>query len=317
MKKYDVLVLGELNADLILNNIKGLPVIGTEIISRDMQLVMGSSSAIFACNLSVLGAKVAFLGKMGVDVFGVVVEASLKDKGVFTEFVIKDKELLTGVSVAMNYGEDRAMITYPGAMESLSGKDVSDEVLKSAKHLHISSIFLQPLILRDLKNIFSRAKSLGLTTSLDTQWDPSENWDFNMEQVLPYVDVFLPNSKEFLNLTHSKNREQGILKISSFSNTIVIKDGANGSYQYCDGEMIEELPFLNNQVVDCIGAGDSFNAGYIKKYIEGFKKGECLEYGNLCGAVSTTCAGGTGAFESLDLVQEIANNFFGYNKKTK
>lgn len=315
MKKYDVLVLGELNADLILNNIEGFPTIGTEILSRDMQLVMGSSSAIFACNLSVLGAKVAFLGKMGIDVFGNLVEASLKEKGVSTEFVIKDKELLTGVSVAMNYGEDRAMVTYPGAMESLSAEDVSDEVLKSAKHLHISSIFLQPLVLRDLKNIFSRAKSLGLTTSLDTQWDPSENWDFNMEEVLPYVDVFLPNKKEFLSLTRSKSKEQGVLKVSSFSNTIVIKDGANGSYQYCKGEMIEKLPFLNNQVIDCIGAGDSFNAGYIKRYVEGFGKEDCLEYGNLCGAVNTTCAGGTGAFRSLDLVQEIANKKFGYNKK--
>lgn len=315
MKKYDVLVLGELNADLILNNIEGFPTIGTEILSRDMQLVMGSSSAIFACNLSVLGAKVAFLGKMGIDVFGNLVEASLKEKGVSTEFVIKDKELLTGVSVAMNYGEDRAMVTYPGAMESLSAEDVSDEVLKSAKHLHISSIFLQPLVLRDLKNIFSRAKSLGLTTSLDTQWDPSENWDFNMEEVLPYVDVFLPNKKEFLSLTRSKSKEQGVLKVSSFSNTIVIKDGANGSYQYCKGEMIEKLPFLNNQVIDCIGAGDSFNAGYIKRYVEGFGKEDCLEYGNLCGAVNTTCAGGTGAFKSLDLVQEIANKKFGYNKK--
>lgn len=315
MKKYDVLVLGELNADLILNNIEGFPTIGTEILSRDMQLVMGSSSAIFACNLSILGAKVAFLGKMGIDVFGNLVEASLKEKGVSTEFVIKDKELLTGVSVAMNYGEDRAMVTYPGAMESLSAEDVSDEVLKSAKHLHISSIFLQPLVLRDLKNIFSRAKSLGLTTSLDTQWDPSENWNFNMEEVLPYVDIFLPNKKEFLSLTRSKSKEQGILKVSSFSNTIVIKDGANGSYQYCKGEMIEKSPFLNNQVIDCIGAGDSFNAGYIKRYVEGFGKEDCLEYGNLCGAVNTTCAGGTGAFKSLDLVQEIANKKFGYNKK--
>ncbi|NOR26964.1 MAG: carbohydrate kinase family protein [Lutibacter sp.] len=313
MKKYNVLVIGDLNVDLILNNIIDLPRIGSEIIANNMQLVLGSSSAIFASNISVLGEEVAFLGKIGSDMFGKVVGDSLVSKKVSTEFIIKNKSLNTGATVVLNYGEDRAMVTYPGAMELLSGNDISDDVLNSANHLHISSIFLQPLLLKDLKDVLSRAKSLGMTTSLDPQWDPSGKWEFDIAQILPYVDVFLPNKKEFLLITGSESLGEGVKKISPFANMVVVKNGSNGSYLWCKNEELTKPAFLNNNIVDCIGAGDSFDAGFISKYIQGRDNSECLEFANLCGGINTTKTGGTGAFESLDMIKEIAVESFGYN----
>ncbi len=317
MKKYNVLVIGDLNVDLILNNIIDFPRIGSEIIANNMQLVLGSSSAIFASNISVLGEEVAFLGKIGDDMFGKVVGDSLVSKKVSTEFIIKNKSLNTGATVVLNYGEDRAMVTYPGAMELLNGNDISDDVLNSANHLHISSIFLQPLLLKDLKDILSRAKSLGMTTSLDPQWDPSGKWEFDIAQVLPYIDVFLPNKKELLLITGSKSLKEGIKKVSSFANTIVVKNGSSGSYLWCKNEELTKPAFLNNNIVDCIGAGDSFDAGFISKYIQGKTNDECLDFANLCGAINTTQAGGTAAFESLKTVREIAIGIFDYNKKIR
>ena len=67
MKEFDVLVVGELNVDIILDRINGFPEIGKEILSEKLTVTLGSSSAIFASNLSTLGAKVAFLGKIGKD----------------------------------------------------------------------------------------------------------------------------------------------------------------------------------------------------------------------------------------------------------
>ena len=118
-KNFDVIVIGELNVDLILNQIDSLPEIGKEILASKMDLVLGSSSAIFASNLSSLGAKVSFLGKIGNDSFGDLVINSLKTKGVNTDLVIREDKLKTGATVVLNYGEDRANVTHPGAMEHL------------------------------------------------------------------------------------------------------------------------------------------------------------------------------------------------------
>ena len=120
---HDVLVVGELNVDIILNHIDGFPEVGKEILAKQMTVTLGSSSAIFASNLSSLGAKVAFLGKIGNDQFADLIETSLKKKGVETDFIIRSKEYQTGSTIVMNYDMDRANVTYPGAMDHLSASN--------------------------------------------------------------------------------------------------------------------------------------------------------------------------------------------------
>ncbi len=312
MKKYDVLVVGELNVDLILNGIEGFPQIGKEVIARDMQLVMGSSSAIFASNLSVLGANVAFLGKIGQDIFGELVSNSLQNKGVHTAFMVQSDQLKTGATLVLNYGEDRAMATYPGAMESLSASDISSEILTQCHHLHISSIFLQARIHQKLLEILKLAKSLNLSTSIDPQWDPAEKWDLNLHELLPFVDVFLPNIQEFTALTARENLEEALDSVKDKVNTLAVKMGNKGSYGYKAGQDLQVDPFMNRQVVDAIGAGDSFNAGFIYQYLQKAELEACLRFGNLMGAINTTAVGGTSAFESMGAVKQLAKKRFNY-----
>ena len=312
-KKFDVIVIGELNVDLILNQIDSLPEIGKEILASKMDLVLGSSSAICASNLSSLGAKVSFLGKIGNDSFGDLVINSLKTKGVNTDLVIREDKLKTGATVVLNYGEDRANVTHPGAMEHLSIDDITVEKLQRGKHVHISSVFLQPNLQKDIYGIFVLAKDEGLTTSLDVQWDPAEKWDLDLQKLLPLVDVFLPNEQELLNLAKEDELQNAINKISGFGNTIVIKRGSKGSICWNKGDQNEVTAYLNENVVDAIGAGYSFNAGFIFKYISGANLGECQKFGNLTGAINTTKAGGTAAFTNYLEIIEIAKETFEYS----
>lgn len=309
----EVVVIGELNVDIILNRIDHFPVMGKEILAENMNLTLGSSSAIFASNLSTLGTKVAFIGKIGKDGFAAVVLDSLQVKGVDTSHIIQSETLNTGATIVLNYDQDRAMVTYPGAMEDLKLEDLDFSFLSTARHLHFSSIFLQPGIRESLPSMFAKAKSLGMTTSLDPQWDPAEKWAINLTELLPTLDIFLPNKAEFLLLTDSDSLEEGIEKIKGIAPdiTLIIKDGANGAYAWKAGKIIHQPAFLNTEVIDCIGAGDSFNAGLIHAFIKGSSLEKCLESGALTGAVSTTKAGGTGAFESLEGVRKIAIDHFG------
>ena len=296
MKKFDVLVIGELNVDLILNQIDAFPGIGKERLAGDMQLVLGSSSAIFACNLSILGPRVAFVGKIGNDEFGKLVIDSLESKKVSTEFIIRSDRYKTGATIVLNYGEDRAMITHPGSMEHFTFSEIKPDILDRCNHIHISSVFLQPGIKENLVDLLSVAKEHNITTSLDTQWDPSEKWDLELEKALPLVDVFLPNIQELLALTRKENLEKAIKSVKDFSNIVAVKMGNNGSVGIKRGKSYSSKPFLNRQVVDAIGAGDSFNAGFIFKFLQQAELNECLLFGNLMGAINTTAAGGTAAF---------------------
>lgn len=307
MKVFDVIVVGELNVDIIMNGIARFPEIGKEILAGSLDMTLGSSSAIFASNLSSLGSRVSFLGKIGKDGFASTVLDSLKLKGVDTSNIIQSDTLNTGATIVLNFDQDRAMVTYPGAMEDLRLKDINFESIASARHLHFSSIFLQPGIRYELPVLFKKAKSFGLTTSLDPQWDPSEKWEVALPELLPHLDVFLPNMSEFKLLTSTKTLKAGIKKIIPYAPnlTVVVKDGANGAYAWDGTEWLHQPAILNEQVVDCIGAGDSFNAGFIHKFTQGATLKQCLEYGAITGAVSTTRAGGTGAFASMKMINEL------------
>lgn len=309
-KKYDVIVVGELNIDLILNKLEKFPAIGKEMLADQMTLTLGSSSAIFASNLQTLGTSVTYIGKLGTDDFGEYILNSLQTKGVDTKNIIRTSNYNTGATIVLNFQEERAMATYPGAMSSLTIQDISEEALLSSKHLHVSSIFLQQGLKPDIIKLLKRAKELGLTTSLDPQWDPSEKWDIDLGELLKYVDVFMPNVSELKAITGISDFDIAIKSIMHSGRITVVKDGSNGAYLCKGKKMIHQPAFLNADVADSIGAGDSFNAGFIHYYIQDRTEKDCLEFGALIGAVNTTQAGGTGAFESLQQVlQTIKSNF--------
>jgi len=314
MKKFDVLVVGELNVDLILNKIGSFPEIGKEKLADEMSLTLGSSSAIFASNLSSLGMKVSFLGKTGNDNFGRLCKDQLSEKGVDTSMLIQSDGLKTGATIIFNFGEERAMVTYQGAMKYLGIQDITNEMLTTAAHLHFSSYFLQPKFKHNLDRLFKMAKEAGLTTSLDIQWDPAEKWDFDYKKTLPYVDIFFPNESELLKLTAKNSVDAALKTIGSHGNYILIKKGKHGSLLSYDDKIINAPPFLNDTVVDAIGAGDSFNAGFIFKFIQGFPPEDCQTFGNLIGAISTTGSGGTTVFTNYTETMKIAKRKFGYEE---
>jgi sugar/nucleoside kinase (ribokinase family) len=310
-KPFDVLVVGELNVDLILGDIEKFPEIGKEVLAHSMTLTLGSSSAIFASNISSLGARVAFLGKIGKDKFGEVVLESLKKNHVDISMVKLDEKAGTGATVVLYVDEDRANTTYPGAMDLLIPEDITEEDLKKARHLHFSSYFLQPGMWKGLGKLFRLARKLGLTTSFDMQWDPQETWNMDIEDILPYVNVFLPNEMELKSLTGKNDLNEAIDSVKKYSETLVIKRGNKGSVLVHKNNLFDLPPFLNENVIDTVGAGDSFNAGFIFKYIQNDNISECHKFGNLAGAVSTTAAGGTKAFRNYETFRKSALDNFG------
>lgn len=293
-QQFDVLVVGELNADLLLFGIDQPPVLGKEILAERMTLTMGSSSAIFAVNLASLGANVAFAGRLGDDAFGQLVLESLKKGGVDTSNIIVDPEQDTGVTAILGWGGDRAMVTHKGAMDFLVERDITDEMLASAKHLHVSSFYLQDGLRPGCEALFERAQAAGMTTSLDTQWDPAETWK-TVKDVLPHTDIFLPNDAEALGISGESTLEASLDQLHRRGMTLAVKAGSEGArLRTSDGNDLSVQPHGVTEV-DAVGAGDTFDAGFIYARLRGIGDEEALRFANAVAAHSVTAAGGTAA----------------------
>lgn len=316
MKQYDIAAIGELNVDIILNGIESEPEIGKEKFAKEMTVTLGSSTAIFAANAASLGAKVCFVGMIGRDAFGSLVRSSLDARGVDTRWLVEG-DTPTGATVCMSYGEDRANLTYQGAMDVMTFADIPAEVFEQARHIHLSSLFMQSGLLRDVHLILDAAAAHGVTVSLDTQWDPAETWKLDYKSVLPKVTVFMPNEKELQCLTGASSLEDAITAVLPYlGGAMMLKCGSDGSMLIRkDGSRVVLPAFLNKDVVDAIGAGDSCNSGFVTAFVKGLPLEECQRTGNLTGAVNTTAAGGTGAFTSLEAVRKVCAQRFGQELK--
>ncbi len=170
-------------------------------------------------------------------------------------------------------------------------EDIPANVFQQARHMHVSSIFLQPALKKSVVELFAQAKAAGMTTSLDPQWDPAEEWDIDFHQLLPYVDVFMPNMKELECITKIFDPLKALKSLST-GNIIVVKNGSEGATLLHKYDLLHQESFRNSNVVDSIGAGDSFDAGFIHKFIRQRPLQECLEFAALTGAINTTMPGG-------------------------
>ena len=289
--KFDILIAGEINPDLILSG-DVLPEFGqVEKLVETASLTIGSSSAIFACGAARLGLKVAFIGVCGDDVFGRFMLDEMSKRNVDVNNVIVRSNGQTGLSVILNNRSDRAILTHSGLIAELRSSDISDNLLRQSKHLHVASYFLQTKLQPDLPNLFDRAHVLGLTTSLDTNYDPSEQW-FGFDELLSGTDVFLPNQVEALSITKASDVESAARRLATKAKLVAVKLGANGSLA-CSQNSVSKSTSISVKVVDTVGAGDSFDAGFLYGYLNNWELEKTLRLACVCGALSTQQAGGT------------------------
>ncbi len=291
-RDFDVLVAGEINPDLILTHPDLEPKFGQqEVLVDSFELTIGSSSAIFACGLARLGGRVLFAGVVGKDLFGRFMIEALRQHGIDTSPVIVDPDQRTGISVILARGADRAILTYAGAIAALTAERVSDDLLQRCRHLHVASYFLQEALRPGVKNLFWRAHEHGLTTSLDVNWDPSGQWG-GVWEVLSQTDIFFLNSAEALALTGEPTLEAALDRLATSVSTVAVKLGAEGGMAR-QGEQAAVAPAISVPVVDAVGAGDSFDAGFVYGHLQGWPLERCLKLAVACGSLSVRAPGGT------------------------
>ena len=296
MPRFDVTIAGELNLDLILYGLPDELPAERELLADAMSLTLGGSSSIVAHNLAALGSKVGFISRIGEDELGELALARLAESGVNVEKVRRSKDgLSTGITIILQRAKWRNMVTYSGTIAALKFEDLDLGYLADSRHFHLSSYYLQLGLLPNIAELFKYLKLAGLTVSLDTNDDPENQWGHGLWQALEYVDVFFPNESEAKRITKANTMEEALAKLSKIVPVVAIKLGAQGSIAQRGSERVAAAG-LKVDLVDAVGAGDSFDAGFLHQFVRGADLGACLKSGNAAGALSTTRTGGTEAF---------------------
>ncbi|MFJ4965339.1 putative sugar kinase YdjH [Streptomyces sp. ADI96-02] len=304
MPTFDLLVVGDANPDVIVGPLTGPLAFGQrEQLVGSGALTLGGSAAITACGAAGLGLNVAFAGRVGNDDAGRYVRERLRERGVDVTALRLDDTLPTPLTAVVTRGADRAILTAPGTLAATTGQDVPHSLLASARHVHFASFFLMPRLAADLPALLDAAAAAGATTSLDTNDDPSDRWDRALlEPVLERIDVLLPNAYEAGRLAGpeaGRSVEQAAALLAARGTLVAVKNGADGAVGH-DGSSLFTADALHVTVRDTVGAGDSFNAGFIAARLAGRTFQQALETAAVCGALSTRAGGGTDAQPTWD-----------------
>ena len=305
MPRFDVTIAGELNLDLILYGLPEQLQPERELLADRMMLTLGSSSAIVAHNLAALGSRVGFQSLIGDDPLGEIALNRLQQSGVDISQVRRVAgSTTTGLTVILHHEAWRNILTYSGTIAETSWQHLDPDYLADSRHFHLSSYYLQKALRPRVAELFHHLKSKGLTISLDTNDDPDDRWEGGLHEVLGHVDVFLPNEREACKAAGTEDLEVAIQKLSRMVPLVVVKLGPKGAMAQRGSERIA-VPSQPVTPVDTVGAGDSFDAGFLHEYVRGSDLSMCLTSGNRAGALSTTRPGGTEAFRDVELRQEF------------
>ncbi len=303
-----ILVIGELNVDLIVSGLPSLPALGQELTCTGFSRALGSSSAIFSRALAGLGAQVDFMGKVGSDDNGRFMLAQLQEVGIGTQGVVVDPGIQTGITISLTYPDEKAQITYLGSIADYRLSDVNLSLLGDYAHLHMASMYLQTGLQPAFPELLGRAKELGLTTSLDPGWDPSQHWHVLFES-LSSVDILFVNEHEAKAIAKTESVQQAAMVLAAYVYLVVAKLGPGGAL-IAGPDGVRESPAFPARVIDTTGAGDSFDAGFIYKYVvEGGSEAEALRFANACGAIAVTRVGGASSVPSASEVQAFLSEY--------
>ena len=298
----NVLVAGELFADLVMTGLDTLPKPGEEVFARGFRREPGGA-AITAMGLARLGRRTGLIGAVGAIDSGWVLE-SLWRGGVDVSRVLNVPGEYTGTSVAISglaisgvaiSGEnERAFLTWPGANAHFM--EAFDDSALLATHLHWSA----PVDVASLR----RARATGFSISLDIGFASAGP---PVLEALPLVDWFFPNESEAHRITGEATAEAMLRAFAAAgAQGVVVKLGSRGAAMLVDGKYLEQAP-PPVEAIDTTGAGDCFDAGFLDTWLNGGSAAECLRIANFCAAFSTRSLGGIAGFPLRDEIPQGGN----------
>jgi sugar/nucleoside kinase (ribokinase family) len=298
MKKYDILVVGDYCLDFIFTGLESMPELGKEIVgSGFIQTPGGACNSVIA--MQRLGLKVGWLTNFGKDDYSKFILGEIRKEGISEEYFMFHDRPHRKVTVSLSYPHERAFIAYYDP-DPLVTSEICNLPKASGKALYVPGFYLG----RELDLLLPLIKTKKWKLIMDGNTNEAHTLkEKRVVKVLKALDVFLCNAREARSLTGEQDLEIAIRILGKLVPEVVIKNGAEGSIGWQAGQ-ITLAPAINVKPIDTTGAGDCFDAGFIKIWISGGTQMEALKWGNIVGGLSTTASGGVGRMIRCDDVEK-------------
>jgi len=269
-------IVGNVNRDVQVQGVSGTPRLladGETSVARIVETV-GGGGANSACAAAALGARVRFVGKVGVDALAERLRHALQRQGVETYLAASDRTA-TGTTVALGLttGHRHFLSCLPNN-ESMTFDDVDLNALDGCAHLLRADVWFSPAMLEGgNERLFAEARRRNLTVSLDINYDPCWNMESAdtiahrktlLRSVLPLVDIAHGNIRELCEFTDSADLDTALARLTQWGvKRVVVHMGARGAGYYADGELTVESPVPAVNPVHSTGTGDVLSVSMI------------------------------------------------------
>jgi sugar/nucleoside kinase (ribokinase family) len=286
--RVSVCVCGNVVFDVLVRPVEQLRWAATTLVETVSQQ-LGGNAGTTSYTLGKLGIPTFVVTLLGRDEAADAVLARLHSAGVDTSRVMR-AEAPTSVAVSLvNSAGERALLYQLGA----SAAEFPSFPISGADHFHLAAVFRMRHLRIAAPDVLRQAKELGMTASIDTQWDTENEWMKVLAPSLPWTDLLFVNEDEARMLTgHSDPAAAARTLQSAGAKTVCVKLGARGCAVFREESSFISPAFRVN-AVDSTGAGDCFAAGYIAALQRGLDHHEAARMANAVGALSVQRLGAT------------------------
>lgn len=316
MKKFDVVALGELLVDFTEN---GMSPQGNPLLEANP----GGAPCNVLAMLNKLGRKTAFIGKVGQDIFGNRLKATLDEVGIDTSNLVMDEDVRTTLAFVETFSDgDRDFSFYrnPGADMMLREEELHEEMLSDAKIFHFGTLSMtHEEVRKATKKAIAAAKEEGAMISFDPNlrpplWKSLEDAKEQVAYGLSQCDILKISDNEIQWFTGEEDFDAGIAKLKEQYNIplIMLSMGRDGSRAYYKDLRVEAAPFLQENTIETTGAGDTFGGcclHFLLEYglddLDEEKLSRMLTFANAAASIVTTRKGALRVMPEAREVEEF------------
>lgn len=268
--------------------------------ARFERFVSGAASNV-AIGLSRLGHASGWVSRVGTDEFGACVIAAIRGEGVDVSQVRRDSEAQTGIFFKERRRPNDTRAHYyrqDSAGSRFAPGDLDLGYLSDAAYVHLTGIFpaLSVTCREAVWTVLRAAGDQGFRVSFDPNirrrlWSEKEAREVLLDMI-PHVHILLAGIDEARLLSGKADPESAACSLQTKGpEHVVVRLEEEGALAVDPAGEVQRSPALPVDVVEPVGAGDAFNAGFLSGRLRGWEVGPSLRLGNILGGLATTTLG--------------------------
>ena len=305
-KTFDVICVGEMLADIIAYGVTEVCFDADARMADSIIMRPGGDSYNNSVDLSRLGCRVAYMGRVGTDSIGELLLNQACKEGINMDHTVRTQTPQAKMNILINTRGERAFLYFPGTSAELQSEDINLRLLEQCRLLTIGGTFHLPKFDGEgAAYLLKEAKKRGVITAMDVTKDFTGRWNETIKCCYPYLDYFLPSVEQAEMIAGTGNEQQiADFFLSRGVKNTVVKLGKKGCF-FNNREKAFYMGTYSVQVKDSTGAGDAFVSGFLTGVLKNMSPEEAVRLGTACSAQVIQEVGANTGMKSLEEIQSF------------